>query len=176
MKIEQAIIKFLSDWIVLVLPISVALIRLGLFRFAGEAEEVYRNLFSVPQDLVFIAVSFILAGLSRTIPAFAAHYKNDRDADLMGALHIFGLLGIAWLLCKSNKYVIVLQRNFRVSWTQINRWRKQQESFNWKNVPPEIGSRLVWSVVYICLISIIVAIELLIACASVGESLQRIQP
>ena len=176
MRTELAIIKFLGDWIVIVLPVSVALIRILLFKFAGEFDEVYRNLFSVPQDLIFIAVSFILAGVSRTIPAFAARYGSPQQADLMGTLHIVVLLAIAWGLCKSNKLVMSLQQNFRVSWEQIDRWKKQQDGFAWKNAPPEISGRLLWSVVYIILISIIVAVELLVACGAVGESLQHIQP
>jgi hypothetical protein len=176
MKTEHQIIQFLNAWIILILPLSIVVIRLGLFKFAGEITEVYRNLFAIPQDLVFIAVSFIMAGLSRTIPAFAMHYSSDREADFAGVLHLIVLLLIAWGLCWSNKIVNILQQNFRVSVDQIERWRKTNENVSWKDTPPEIGSRLLWAVVYVLLISITVAIELLIACGAVGESLRHIQP
>jgi hypothetical protein len=176
MRTEHEIIQFLNDWIVLVLPVSIVVIRLALFKFAGESEEVYRNLFAIPQDLIFIAVSFILAGLSRTIPAFAMRYSSDREADLAGLLLILGLLVVAWGLCWTNKRVTILQQNFRVSWEQIGRWKATQETSSWKNAPPEIASRLLWAVVYIILISITVAVELLVACWAVAESLKRIQP
>ena len=176
MKIEHGIIQFLNSWIVLVLPISIVVIRLGLFKFAGEMEEVYRNLFAIPQDLIFIAVSFVMAGLSRTIPAFATHYSSDREADLGGVLLIILLLLVAWMLCWTNKIVTILQQNFRVSVEQIGRWQKTDTNASWKNAPPEVASRLLWAVVYVLMISIIVAFELLVACGAVGESLLHIQP
>jgi hypothetical protein len=176
MKLELVMIQFLKHWIVLVLPLTVVLVRLGLFKFAGELDDLYRNLFAIPQDLIFIAVSFILAGLSRTIPAFAMRYPSDRDADIGGVIHLLILLAIAWALCKTNKLATTLHRNFRVSWKQVNRFKSRASNFSWRTVPPEISGRLLWGIAYMAIIGIIVATELLISCFAVAESLQRIQP
>lgn len=174
MYYEQRVVVFLQNWIVLVLPVTIVLLRLLLYRFAGDKEEMYRNLLTIPQDLTFIAIGFILAGVSRTIPSFATQYNSDKAADLSGFLHILVYLVVAWVITRLHALLTIVTRNLRVCWEQITRYRNQEE-FSWKNAPPYVSLRLLWSVFYACGIGLILVTELLIGAATLAESLQHIK-
>ncbi len=130
----------------------------------------------IPQDLVFIAIGFLLAGISRTIPAFAAQYGSDTKTDLMGFLHIVAYIGVAWILTLCDKVLRIIIQNLRTAWEQIKRFRHQLEFKGWKDAPPGISNRLLLMVLYACGVGIILLTELVLGAGTVAESLQHIMP
>jgi hypothetical protein len=174
MGFEHAVISFLNRWVVVVLPISILLLRLLFFRLAGNFEEMHRNLFALPQDLVFVAISFILAGVSRSIPGYAKHYVSDTAADLAALLQIVIMVGFAWFLSKTDKMVNTFHQNLTVGWRQIER-EKRKENFSWSTASATVRSKLGLCALYVICIGIMMLVELCVGAGCVVYSLKAIE-
>lgn len=171
---EQRIIHLLNEWVVVVLPITVVLLRLALFRMSGQMEEMYRNLFAIPQDLVFIAVSFVLAGVSRTIPAYAKHYPSDNAADLASILQVLLFLLLAFIVMKMQESVTFFYQRMVVCWKQIKR-HDQGKRHKDEPVSRYVSVRLFTTFIYVLFISMLIMVEVLIGGGCVAYSLQLIK-
>jgi len=174
MGFEHVAVDFLNRWIIVVLPISILLLRLLLFRLAGDFEEMHRNLFAIPQDLVFVAISFILAGVSRTIPAYAKHYESDTTADLTALLQIGVLIAIAWFLSKTDKMVNIFHQNLTVCWRQVERERKKTD-FSWSSASAAVRSKVGLSAIYVMCIGMMLIVELVLGSGCIIYSLKVIE-
>ena len=65
---EQRLINLLQGNVALAVPLVLLIIKLVVLRVAGDANELFRRLVSVPLDLVFISVGMILFALQKKHP------------------------------------------------------------------------------------------------------------
>lgn len=126
MGIEHRVIEILHRNLPVVLPFTIVGLRLLVKWMAHEEPKlIFRSVLQFPIDLMFIAVGLVLAGLARTIPAFAGRFGSDKDADLAGALMLCGLVLVGVLLTVMDRGVRVLWQKFYTAWQQIGDERKQ---------------------------------------------------
>jgi hypothetical protein len=111
---EQRLIGFLQGNVAVAIPLLLLILKLAVLRAAGNADELFRRLVSLPLELIFISNGIIVAGLARRIP-FASHYASDSQADFAGAIILIVLAALAAVIYRVDRYVHVVPLFFKSS-------------------------------------------------------------
>ncbi len=166
MAVEKVAVEILRRNLVVAIPFTILGLRL-LVRWVAreEPKEVFRSLLTLPLDLMFIAMTLVLAGLGRLAPKFAAHYDSDRDADLAGALLLISLVFLAALLTYFGRALRVVWQKFFAAWQQLRR-KMEQPRFKWEGADVSVRGRLLWMVGYWVTIVLLFSGQLLLAVSS----------
>lgn len=172
MNIETLVLSFLRSHVNIVIPLAIMALRLVVLRLAGDMKEMFRTLFSVPMDLVFISISLVLAGLARTIPGFANRYQSPSEADLAGTVLLLALIVIAVFFSYIDRFNRVVAESFHVALQQIKRFTEQPE-FKWKEPSLSVGFRLVFAVLYLVVLVLAFGLELVFSIAVLSYVLQQ---
>lgn len=132
-EVDKLLIGFLRGNLIILLPLTVLLIQLIVRWMAREEpKEVFRSVLTVPLDIVYIAISFVLSGLARLMPRFSQRYASDRDTDLAGAVLVVALTGVAVLLTLLGRGARLLWQKYYAALQQVRR-RVGESDFDWKN-------------------------------------------
>lgn len=166
MGLEKIAVELLRRNLIVAIPFTILALQL-LVRWVAreEAKDFVRGLLTLPLDLMFIAMSFVLAGLARLTPKFAAHYGSDRNTDLAGAILLICLVLLAAALTYCGRGVRVLWQKFFAAWQQLQRQTRQPE-FKWKDAGTPVAGRLFWMVGYWVMIVVLQSAQLLVSVVS----------
>ncbi len=172
MNIEQFLIRFLQSHVNIVIPLAITALRLIVLRLAGDMKEMFKTLFSVPMDLVFISISLVLAGLARTIPGFASRFRSPSDADLAGTVLVLALIGLAVLFSYVDRLNRLVAESFYVALQQIRKLIEQPE-FKWKEPSFSVTGRLLFAMLYLIVLVLSFGFELVLSITGLSYVLQR---
>lgn len=111
---ENAIVDFLRSNVAVVIPLFILFLKIVVLRISGDVEELIHSLVIMRMEVLLIAIGFVLAGLSRTVP-FESRLLTDTRKDLTGAVLLFIISIILAVMYRVNKRVIVYFERFSVA-------------------------------------------------------------
>lgn len=85
--------KFVSSNIAVSMSLILVLAKLGMVKLVGDKETQIRNFLRIPEELAYIGLGFVLAGLSGDLKAFKAYFPDAPTAST------WILLGVTCVIC-----------------------------------------------------------------------------
>jgi hypothetical protein len=133
----------------------------------------------LPLDLIYVAFGLLLAGIARRIPAFAAHYHNDKETDFAGVAFCIMLFVCACLLTWIDRLIRLLWQKFYSAWNLAKEIKQDEQQLPLPEQPaPIIGKIAViylWMFTYWAIMIPLVFIEVVVSVEALGAILQRLQ-
>ncbi len=118
MRVEESLSDLFKSYLPLALPLLNLFMRLVLNIASKDIPGILRRIFSLPEDLIFMAMGLELAGIAGVIPNFTRHYQSDgHDPALQGFLVGIALLSHWW----SRKQVQSRFQNVFISGREVDR-------------------------------------------------------
>jgi hypothetical protein len=74
-RVEEYIARWIRDWLYISLPLFNLLLRLFLNIVSDNRIGMMRRIFALPEDLMFVSLSLLFAGMAGIIPSYSAHYR-----------------------------------------------------------------------------------------------------
>lgn len=173
MYLEKVLIAFLQRHVNVVIPISIMALRLIVLRLAGDLKEMFRTLFSVPMDLMFISISFVLAALARVLPAFVNRFASPTEADLAGTILVLVLIGLAVAFSYIDRLNRVVSQSFYIALQQLRKYT-QQPGFKWSEPDLSVSGRVLFALIYLVALVISFGLELFVSIAALSYVLQQV--
>ena len=170
---EQRLIGILQGNVAVAIPLLLLTLKLAVLRVAGNADELFRRLVSIPLELVFISNGIVVAGLARRIP-FASHYSSDTQADFAGAIILIGLAGVAAVVYRVDRYVHVVLQKFSTAIESTN-LQVNQPGFDFTNAPPRVSWRLALGLGYFLSALLIWTLEMIVGIVILWQVFLRVR-
>ena len=119
------LIELIADFIVqnlaVILPLSFIVVKLILIRISGHREDQWRALLTIPEDVSYGAMAFVVAGLSGAISEFGTYFKDSHHP----RTDIAVLFGLSVLVC----FIVHLIHQYGVL-PHYKAWRAADEVLN----------------------------------------------
>jgi hypothetical protein len=175
---ETIVVQFYVRNITLALPLTLLLLKLGVrFVTREKAKDVFRSILVLPLDLIYIAIGLLLAGMARRIPTFAAHYRNDKEADFSGAVLFIVLLFAACIVTWIDRGVRLLWQKFYAAWNLAKQMQSEDQQMSLPGQPmvKRIAVIYLWMFTYWSLMIPMIFVQAIIAVELLGSVLKRLQ-
>ncbi len=175
---EYAIMRFYIVHIVVALPITILAIKLLVRFFTRErARDIFRSLPVLPLDLIYIGFGLLIAGIARRIPAFATHYRSDKDADFAGLILSLVLFFSACLVTLIDRAIRLLWQKFYAAWnlTKVMDPSSQQLVLPSAPAVKKITVVYLWIFIYWSIMIPLLCIEVVVAVEVLGSVLNRMR-
>jgi hypothetical protein len=177
---EHVLMMFYIHNIVIALPLTLLVIKIAVrFVIREPAKDIFRSLLTLPLDFVYVAMGLMLAGIARRIPAFATHYKTDKEADFAGAFFLLGLFVVACFITSIDRFVRLLWQKFYAAWNLSKEFRVAKKQLVLPDqTPPEIKKMAIvyiWIFTYWAMMVPFVFLEVVLGVECLGGILKRLQ-
>jgi hypothetical protein len=80
MPFEEQLAGWIGRNIAIFIPCFNLALRLFLNFLIRDTPGTFRRLFALPEDLIFISLSFVFAGMGGLIPSFTLHYSSHHSS------------------------------------------------------------------------------------------------
>lgn len=169
---------FYSHNLVVALPLTILIIKLAVRFVTREApKDIFKSILVLPLDLIYVAFGLLLAGLARRIPAFAAHYTSDKEADFAGIVFCLILFVAACLVTWTDRGVRLLWQKFYAAWKLTKQVQAEGKQMLLPGHPTIRKDTVVylWMFMYWSLMVPLVLFEVILAVQCLGSIVRRIQ-
>ena len=146
---ERVIMDFYRHQLTVALPLTIIAVKLIVRVVTREPrKDIFRSILVLPLDLNYIAIGLLLAGIARRIPAFAAHYTSETDADFGGAILFVVLFCIAAFLTWLDRKLRLFWQKFYAAWNLLRNTRQIPLPGQENVVSPTVTRTLLWIFFY----------------------------
>lgn len=186
---EARAIHALRRNLTLVIPVSTFFLKIIVQYFSRDDwKEILKSLSSLPLEIMFIAMSFMLGALSGLSPTYDTRIGNQGDADLYAVLVICGIFALCLLINFLIRFVRKLFGKLYVAGQQIrkllvqHRIPEQHGLFDNANVPDSgavpdiaISGRIIWATAYCTFTTLVLSSAFGISIGTLAYVLHLIQ-
>src|SRR5271165_6252477 len=118
---EQLVIATYRRHLIVALPLTILAFKLIVRVIAREPKkDVFRSLFVLPLDFIYIAMAVLLAAAARRDPVLVAYYGSDLDTDMAVVLQMVWLIAVAIAITICDRWARILWGKFFAAWTMFN--------------------------------------------------------
>jgi hypothetical protein len=173
---ENPIVQFLRSNIAVVIPLFILFLKIVVLRISGDVKELIHSIVVTPMEVLLIAMGFVFAGLSRTVP-FEVHLKTDTERDLAGTVIILVISIILVVMYRTNHKAILYFQKYTVA---LENSRLQEKQGNLIFMPNRHATPLIewstaWAVGYFMSAVLIWIMNLMVAIFVLWQTMLRIQ-
>jgi hypothetical protein len=111
---EGPLVQFLRANIAVVLPLFILFLKIVVLRISGDVKELIHSIVITPMEVLLIALGFVFAGLSRTVP-FEAQLQSDTEKDLAGTVLIFLISGLLAVMYRANRKAVLYFEKYTIA-------------------------------------------------------------
>jgi hypothetical protein len=172
---EGPLVQFLRANIAVVIPVFILFLKIVVLRISGDVNELIHSIVITPMEVMLIALGFVFAGLSRTVP-FETQLHGDTEKDLAGTVLIFVISALLAVMYRANRKVVLYFEKYTVALENSRLQERQGNLVFMPNPDMPYGREwgTAWAVGYFVLAVLIWTANLMLAIFALWQTLARI--
>lgn len=128
--------QYLRDNIAVMLALALVIIKMVLVRLVADKESQIRSIARFPEELAYITLSFLIAGLNGDLRAFKVYFSDSQHptSDIV-VLVLISLVLCAWVHFIDSRFVVPHLERWRAAELVIDEKISKQEAKKRANLP-----------------------------------------
>jgi hypothetical protein len=173
---EDPLVRLLRSNMAVVIPLFILFLKIVVLRISGEVKELIHSIVITPMEVLLIALGFVFAGLSRSVP-FELQFQTDTDKDLACTIIIVAISIILAAMYRANRKAILCFEKFTIA-LENSRLQEKQGNLLFMPKHEKISANewnIAWAVAYFMIAVLIWLANLGIAVFALWQVLLRIK-